>query len=150
MAAPWLGIPVHMIHTATAAIWFGGLAALLFIIIPQLSPERCVVAFDRFGYAAERAVAILVGTGIIQTFRLHPNPISLFTNSHGLLLTAKIVLVAFMLRLAAQNRQTLLRKRQQTGNTRMLHRLLVKASLVETTTGVAVLTITAVLVAATP
>jgi copper transport protein len=150
-AAPWLGVPVDVLHTAAAATWLGGLAALVFIVIPQVDTERGVAAFDRFGHVAERAVAVLVVTGIIQMLRLHGYPLSMLTNRHGLLLMFKISLVALMLWLAARNRRELgAQRRREAMQPRTLRRLLVRASLIETAIGGVVLVITSVLVATSP
>jgi copper transport protein len=150
-AAPWLGIPADIAHTGATAVWLGGLLAFLFVVIPWVDEERAVIGFDRFSYAAERAVAVLVGTGIIQSLRLHTNPFTIFTNSHGLLLLAKIGLVALMLRLAARNRRTLANsRRQETKQPERLKKMLVKASLMELALGSTVLVVTSVLVATTP
>ena len=150
-AAPWLGVPVDVVHTAAAATWLGGLAALVFVVIPKVDTERGVAAFDRFGRVAERAVAVLVVTGIIQMLRLHGNPLSMLTNRHGLLLIVKISLVALMLWLAARNRRELgAQRRRESTQPKTLRRLLVRASLIETAIGAVVLVITSVLVATTP
>ena len=150
-AAPWLGVPVDVLHTAAAATWLGGLAALVFIVIPQVDTERGVAAFDRFGHVAERAVAVLVVTGIIQMLRLHGYPLSMLTNRHGLLLIFKISLVGWMLWLAARNRRELgAQRRREAMQPRTLRRLLVQASLIETAIGGVVLVITSVLVATSP
>jgi len=150
-SAPWLGIPVDVLHTAAAATWLGGLAALVFIVIPKVDTERGVAAFDRFGHVAERAVAVLVITGIIQMLRLHGNPLSMLTNRAGLLLIFKISLVALMLWLAARNRRELgAQRRRESTQPKTLRRLLVRASLIETAIGGVVLVITSVLVATTP
>lgn len=150
-AAPWLGVPVDVVHTAAAATWLGGLAALVFIVIPKVDTERGVAAFDRFGRVAERAVAVLVVTGIIQMLRLHGNPLSMLTNRAGLLLIVKISLVALMLWLAARNRRELgVHRRRESTQPKTLRRLLVRASLIETAIGGVVLVITSVLVATTP
>lgn len=150
-AAPWLGVPVDVVHTAAAATWLGGLAALVFVVIPKVDTERGVAAFDRFGRVAERAVAVLVVTGIIQMLRLHGNPLSMLTNRAGLLLIFKISLVALMLWLAARNRRELgVHRRRESTQPKTLRRLLVRASLIETAIGAGVLVITSVLVATTP
>jgi copper transport protein len=150
-AAPWLGVPVDVLHTAAAATWLGGLAALVFVVIPKVDTEHGVAAFDRFGNVAERAVAVLVITGIIQMLRLHGNPLSMLTNRHGLMLILKISLVALMLWLAARNRRELgAQRRRESTQPKTLRRLLVRASLIETAIGGVVLVITSVLVATTP
>jgi putative copper export protein len=121
------------------------------IVIPQVDTERGVAAFDRFGHVAERAVAVLVVTGIVQMLRLHGYPLSMLTNRHGLLLLLKISLVALMLWLAARNRRELgMQRRRESTQPKTLRRLLVRASLIETAIGGVVLVITSVLVATSP
>ena len=150
-AAPWLGVPVDVLHTAAAATWLGGLAALVFIVIPQVDAQRGITAFDRFSYVAERAVVVLVVTGTIQMLRIHGNPLLMLTNRHGLLLIFKISLVALMLWLAARNRRELgVQRRREAIKPSSLRRLLVRASLIETAIGGVVLVITSVLVATSP
>jgi len=150
-AAPWLGVPVDVVHTAAAATWLGGLAALVFIVIPHVDPELGVSAFDRFGYIAERAVVVLTATGVIQMLRIHGNPVSMLTNRHGLLLILKIILVTLMLWLAARNRREIgAQRRRNFTQPRTLRRMLVRASLIETTIGLVVLVVTSVLVATSP
>jgi copper transport protein len=150
-AAPWLGIPADVAHTAASAVWLGGLLTFLLVVIPFVDTKHAVIGFERFGFAAERAVAVLVGTGIIQTLRLHTNPFTVFTNLHGFLLIAKIGLVAVILRHAARNRRVLLAKREgDLKQSARVKRVLVQASLVELTLGGAVLVLTSVLVATTP
>ena len=150
-AAPWLGIPADVAHMAASAVWLGGLCAFVFVVVPHVDDERAVAGFDRFGYAAERAVAVLVVTGVIQSLRLHANPFSVFTNSHGLLLVAKLSLVAFVLRLAAQNRRRLLgRSRRVSDSSARLKSALIRSSLVELGLGATIIAVTAVMVASAP
>jgi len=149
--APWLGIPADVAHTAASAVWLGGLFAFVFVVIPHVDDALAVAGFDRFGRAAERAVVVLVVTGIIQSLRMHTNPFSVLTNSHGLLLVTKISLVAVILRLAAQNRRTLLgRRSRMSDSSSRLKRTLVRASLIELALGAAVIAVTAVMVASSP
>jgi putative copper export protein len=67
------------------------------------------------------------------------------------LLVTKISLVAVILRLAAQNRRTLLgRRSRMSDSSSRLKRTLVRASLIELALGAAVIAVTAVMVASSP
>jgi copper transport protein len=146
---PWIGIPVDMTHTAAAAVWLGGLAVLVFIVIPTVSTEQGVRAFLRFSPAARIAVAVLVGTGVVQSIRLHDGLSSLVGSTHGRLLLLKIVLVLGMLRFAALNQRALRESaRFSHGSPREQRRRLTQASVIEAALGGLVIAVTAALVSA--
>lgn len=148
---PLVGIPVDVLHTAAIAVWLGGLVAMIAVVTPLVDEHDAVAAFRRFGLSAQRAVAVIAVTGLIQTGRLHSGGFSLVTSSHGLLILAKVVVVGAMLLLAARNRRLLLDERSLTpqfaGRTRQL---VVSATVNEVLCGLLVLGLTAVLVAVTP
>lgn len=150
-ALPWLGIPTDVLHTTSISVWLGGLIALVFVVLPKVDPEQGLRAFSRFSYIAKRAVAIIVITGSIQTLRLHGNPLSLFANSHGLLLLLKIALVGFMLWLAYGNEQIVQRFHySQSGSVTQSRDRLRRASITELLVGLIVILVTAILVNVTP
>lgn len=148
---PWLGIPVDALHVASMAIWVGGLMAMLLIVIPNISHDKAIEAFQRFSFVAEKAVIVLVITGAIQMLRLHSGVTTIFTSSHGLLLLVKVFIVVFMLRLAAKNRSLLLRKTHTSRtNPSRLRAQLMRSTLMESAMGALVLVLTATLVAISP
>lgn len=150
-SAPWIGIPADVLHTAGVSVWLGGLVAMLMVVIPAVQIEQAITAFRRFGRAAERAVAVIIITGLIQTVRLHGDVVSFFQSSHGLLLILKISAVTLMLRLAVRNRVLLNTKRLQSDNRiAQTKAALVRASLIEIAFGGAVIGVTSVLVSVTP
>ena len=148
---PWLGIPVDALHVTSMAIWVGGLIAMLLIVIPNIPHDRALEAFQRFSSIAEKAVIVLVITGAIQMLRLHSGVTTVFTSSHGLLLLAKVSIVVLMLRLAAKNRNLLIRKTgtSQTGPSRLRAQLM-RSTLIESAMGTVVIVLTATLVAISP
>ena len=96
-------------------------------------------------------MALIVITGSIQTLRLHGNPLSLFANSHGLLLLLKIALVGFMLWLAYGNEQIVQRfQLSQSGSLTQSRERLRRASITELLVGLIVILVTAILVNVTP
>ena len=146
---PWIGIPVDMAHTAAAAIWLGGLAMLVFVVIPGVPTEQGVRAFLRFGPAARLAVAALAVTGAIQTARLHGGLSSVFGSTHGRLLLIKVALVIGMLRFAVINQRVLRdATRHIQGAQTEQRRRLIRATSIEALIGVCVVAVTAALVSA--
>ena len=148
---PWLGIPIDALHVASMAIWIGGLITMLLVVIPNIAQDKAIDAFQRFSTIAEKAVVVLVITGAIQMVRLHSGVTTIFTSSHGLLLLAKVSIVIFMLRLAAKNRNILIRKSgAPLTNPLKLRAQLVRSTLIESAMGAVVIVLTATLVAISP
>ena len=148
---PWLGIPVDALHVTSMAIWIGGLITMLLVVIPNISHDKAINAFQRFSYIAERSVIVLVITGVIQMTRLHYGVSTLFTSTHGLLLLGKLIIVALMLRLAAKNRSVLVRKTSASlTNPLKLRAQLMRSTLIESAMGIVVIVLTATLVAISP
>jgi putative copper export protein len=148
---PWLGIPVDALHVTSMAIWIGGLITMLLVVIPNISHDKAINAFQRFSSIAEKAVIVLVITGVIQMTRLHYGVSTLFTSTHGLLLLGKLIIVALMLRLAAKNRSVLVRKTSASlTNPLKLRAQLMRSTLIESAMGIVVIVLTATLVAISP
>lgn len=148
-ALPWLGVPTDVLHMLAISVWLGGLIALVLLIIPNVSIEQGMAAYRRFGYAAERAVPLILVTGIIQTLRLHGDINSLFTSSHGLWLLLKISFVSVMLLIGNRNRKLLNRRMTAIDSKIPFTRAtLIRASVVEAFCGVAIISVSAVLVVA--
>lgn len=148
--APWLGIPVDVIHTASSAIWLGGLVIFIFLVLPSVDSIRALQAFVRYGHSAQYAVIAIITTGVIQTLRLHGGITTLFTTTHGRVLLLKILCVAAMLKVGDINRRRLLR---QLPTSELLadrrRALLVRASTTEAALGGIVVAITTALVTST-
>lgn len=149
-SAPWLGIPVDVIHTASSAVWLGGLVVFIFLVLPSVDSMRALQAFARYGHSAQYAVVAIIATGVIQTLRLHGGITTLFTTTHGRVLLLKILCVAAMLKVGDINRRRLLR---QLPSTELLadrrRALLVRASTTEAAIGGVVVAVTAALVTST-
>lgn len=145
----WLGIPADVLHTSAVSAWLGGLAALIFVVLPSVDPHQGVACLKRFSLLAERSVIVVAVTGLIQTVRLHGSITTLFTSTHGMLLLLKIFLVGIIIRLAARNRK-ILRTTQESDSSSNTHTksVLVRSALKETTIALVVLAVTAFLVGA--
>ena len=148
---PQIGVPADVIHVLAISAWLGGLAVVLAVVIPSVKPDQALPAFLRFGYAAERAVPIIIITGLVQSFRLHQSVGSLLTSDHGLLLLAKTGVVLAMLSLGNRNRKVLVNRRNLTGPRAEISRtILVQRSVYEFLLGAIAVGITSVLVSVTP
>ncbi|MBU3718509.1 MAG: hypothetical protein FGM45_09425 [Actinobacteria bacterium] len=146
-AWPVLGVPADVAHTAAVAAWLGGLAILLFVVIPLVDDRDALESFTRFGRAATIAVPVIVGTGVIQTLRLHGGITTLFSQTHGRVLLVKILIVIAMLALANKSRQLNLRRiADEPARLATRRRQLVRAGLTECAVGGVVVAITAALV----
>ena len=146
---PWLGIPADVLHVTAISAWLGGLAALVFAVLPSVTNDQGVACFRQFSRLAERAVLVVALTGSIQTVRLHGNVSTLFSSTHGILLLAKLLLVALILRFAARNRTILKRSHDPDLQAhKRIRSLLVKSALKETVIASGVLLITSVMIGA--
>jgi copper transport protein len=148
-AAPLLGVPADVLHVFGISLWLGGLAALLLVVIPAVNTEQSLEAFTRFGRVAQPAFIVILVTGVIQSLRLHGGITTLFSSTHGVLLLIKIAVVLVMVKFAAKNRQTIATQvRRGSPLTESTKAQLVRSSLFEASTGLVVIGITSVLVAA--
>ena len=108
-----LGLFVHVIadgtHLLAAGAWLGGLVVLLAVLVSRRYPndpsktdvDHVLMRFSGMGYAA---VALLVGTGAVNSWYLVPSISQLPASLYGQLLIIKLGLFALMLLLAAMNR----------------------------------------------
>lgn len=149
MAWPLLGIPTGMVHTASVAVWLGGLAVFVLFVLPVVSAQEGFDAFRRFGDAAQYAVIVMIVSGVIQMLRLHGTFITLLTEGHGRWLLFKIVLVACMLKIGDINRKRVIKRLPQSDVAldRRLS-LLRRASLTEIVNGGIVIAVSTVLATA--
>jgi putative copper resistance protein D len=137
---------MDVVHTVAAGVWLGGLLGLLWIVVPSISDHEAIHALQRFGSAAKIAVIALVLTGLFQTLRLHNDPWSIFTSSHGQILLVKLLFFAAMLKYADRNRQLLDQRSVNESNIVRIKQQLMRTSLIETACGLGVVAATAVLV----
>ena len=89
-------------HLLAASAWFGGLFALAFVL-KQSGPESTAVLhrFSGMGYVA---VAVLVGSGLINSWYLVGSISNLLSTPYGQLLLVKLAFFGGMLGLAFANR----------------------------------------------
>ena len=107
-------VTADAIHLLTAALWTGGLPALLVVL--ARSDMDAPRALGRFSGVAAPAVALLVTTGALASWLLAGSPLALGATAWGRLLLLKVALVAAMGALAALNRWRLARRLAEEGS----------------------------------
>lgn len=150
MRWPAIGVGTDVAHHAAAAAWIAGLAIVGWIVIPTSAPDVVISVVRRFSRVAATSVAVLVGTGLVQTMRLVGSPMNLFDANHGRFLAVKIVVLGAMLLLANANRQ---RVDRRLANPKQLSRhvgQLRRAMAAEFAIGLVIIAITAGMVVSPP
>ncbi len=150
MRWPAVGVVTDVAHHTAAAAWIAGLAIVGWIVIPKTAPGLSVPAVRRFSRVAAISVAMLVGTGVVQTLRLVGSPMDLLDTDHGRYLAAKIVVLAAMLLIANANRRRVDRRLNDPAT---LHRHigpLRQAVIAEFAIGLVIVAITAAMVVSPP
>ena len=100
--ARWLHIAADSGHLLAAGAWFGGLFALGNILATRTPDATAVLRrFSGMGYVA---VAVLVGSGLINSWYLVGSATNLLATPYGQLLLVKLGFFSGMLMLAAANR----------------------------------------------
>lgn len=150
MRWPTIGVVTDVAHHAAAATWIAGLAIVGWIVIPRTKPEVMVPAVRNFSRVAAISVAVLVVTGLVQSWRLVGNPANLLDADHGRYLAVKIVVLAAMLLLANANRRRVDGRLDETST--LAHHVgpLRQAVVVEFAIGLVIIAITAAMVVSPP
>jgi len=109
--ALWVGhVSADGAHLLAAGAWLGGLLALGYVLMlarrfPSAeNTTHAVAALVRFSGMGYAAVAVLIGSGLVNAWVLTGPPTRLLTTPYGQLLLVKVCLLAGMLALAAHNR----------------------------------------------
>jgi copper transport protein len=93
-------------HVLAASTWAGGVVAMVAVVMPAartLDPLELGRVVGRFSTMALVAVAVLVSTGLVQSFARLVLLQDLWETPYGLALLAKIVLLALTMALGALN-----------------------------------------------
>jgi copper transport protein len=137
-------VVLDVVHLVATAVWLGGLVVLGFAILREADLDVARAAVSRFSTAAAWSVVVLVSTGCVQAWQRVGSMSALTDNDYALLLAVKVALVAMTLGLAGFARFRMVpRQPAQLGQLRRL-------VLVELGFGIAVLTVTSVLVNTEP
>ncbi|MDJ0378317.1 CopD family protein [Cryobacterium sp. PH31-L1] len=104
----WLVMGADLVHAATAAVWLGGLLALVLFLTRARrrngDPAEAAGVLGRFSALAGGLVIVLGLTGIILALVMVGSVPALVGSDYGRLLLAKLALVAVIGGLAAWNR----------------------------------------------
>ncbi|MGW3045065.1 copper resistance CopC/CopD family protein [Kitasatospora sp. NPDC001159] len=103
----WLALPFGILHLIAMALWLGGLATLLVALREGVGAE----VVDRFSKVAFASVAVLVVTGIYQSWRGLGSWGALTDTEYGKLLLVKTGCVVVMIGVAWISRSWLARLR---------------------------------------
>jgi copper transport protein len=104
-AAP-VGLTADVLHLAAVSVWLGGLAALVTAVLPRRDPGELGQVLPRFSQLAFGAVAVVVSTGLVQTWRQVGAVDQLLWTDYGRLLLAKVTLVVLLVAAGAVSRST--------------------------------------------
>lgn len=140
--APAIGWALDVIHVVAGSAWVGGLTAL------ALAARRSPLATARveaFSTTAAAAVVALAGSGVAQAFRQLATWSDVTTTNYGRWMLAKVAIVVVMLGLGTRHRRALRRSGKVLDGRAWRIGLTAEAAL-----GIAVVAVTAALVASTP
>ncbi|MFB7937588.1 copper resistance protein CopC [Streptomyces sp. NPDC056049] len=93
-----IAMPVDILHLLAVAAWLGGLTTLLVALYRAPSVERSAV--ERFSRVAFASVAVLVATGVYQSWRQVGSWSALTGTRYGQLLLVKIGLMGVLVGIA--------------------------------------------------
>ncbi|MEW2585216.1 copper resistance CopC/CopD family protein [Streptomyces virginiae] len=102
-----LAVPVAVLHLVAMGVWLGGLVTLVIVLRSRGAAGRTVPAdaVARFSTMAFAAVAVLVGTGVYQSWRQVGSWEALTTTSYGRTLLVKVAVVVVVLWVASFSRR---------------------------------------------
>jgi copper transport protein len=103
----WLEVPVDVLHVGAAALWIGGLFALVLVVPREGAPpeivDRALRRFSAFALGAVIAVAL---TGLVRALAELSAVSQLWTTGYGRAILAKTAIFAVLLGLGALSRAT--------------------------------------------
>jgi copper transport protein len=100
---------VGVVHFSAAAVWFGGLVLLGTCVLPR-AEVGLLQAVPRFSSAAFTAMVVILGTGMVQSWRQVGSLQALGETAYGQLLLTKVAVFLLLLAVAARSRVLVRRK----------------------------------------
>jgi copper transport protein len=149
----WVPLAVlsDVLHLTAMSVWFGGLLMLSVVVLPDEDEPTVRAAAVRFSRAAMASVAVLVGTGVYQSWREAGVLGSLTATHYGKLLLVKTSIVLGVLFVAEVSRRWVGRvRRTPDGEEQVSVRALGWSVSLETAMVVVVLAVTSLLVSGVP
>lgn len=141
-------IPADIAHTAAMTVWFGGLVVFTVAAVragAETPAPTALADLGRFSRWATVCVAVLIGTGLFQTWRTVRFPAALIDTAYGRLLLVKVAIVAVVVILGAGARRWVRRTDDAQPPERAVVRRLRRGLVGELLFGAAVIAVTAVL-----
>lgn len=89
-------LAADVVHLGAAALWLGGLVVVLAVALPRRDPDELARVVPRFSSIAFAAVALLVLTGVFQSWRQVGSVDALLHTTYGHLLIVKLALFVVM------------------------------------------------------
>jgi copper transport protein len=105
-----LGLVADLAHLTAMSVWIGGLVVLLAALHRATQPTAVAAVLPRYSQAAQVAVAVIVATGLYQTWREVGEVGALVTTTYGWLLIAKVSGVVVLLLLGDRARRLVARR----------------------------------------
>jgi copper transport protein len=105
-----IAIPADAAHVAGMSLWLGGLAMLLFALLPSGDARTLRDAVPRYSQLALMSVAVIVVTGVFQSFRQVDRLNALLDTDYGNILAVKVVIFLLLVVAAAVSRDVVNRR----------------------------------------
>lgn len=103
-----VGVTLDVIHLLAIGSWIGGLCVLVFIA-RRLSDDLTLSLTRRFSSIAQRALPVVILTGVAQSWLLVKDPTEIFDTQFGRTLVVKVALVLVVIALSGTARRALRR-----------------------------------------
>ncbi len=106
----WLSTADDMLHILAMATWLGGLIMLLRAVLPRREPDELHDVLPVFSRVALVAIAVVAATGTYSALRGIGTVDAIFTTGYGLLVVAKVALLAAIVGVASLARRMVHRR----------------------------------------
>ncbi len=100
----WVMVGSDVIHLCAAAVWLGGIVALVVMFRSSIDAGSLAGAVRRFSDSALIAVVVVAVTGVTMAWIILPTAGELTSTGYGLALLVKVALVLIVIGLGAYNR----------------------------------------------
>ena len=103
----WVMVTSDVIHLGAAAVWLGGIVALVVMFRSSMDAGSLAGVVRRFSDSALLAVVVVAVTGVTMAWIILPTVGELTSTGYGLALLVKVALVLVVVGLGAYNRYRL-------------------------------------------
>lgn len=149
-----LVLALDMAHLVAASVWLGGLVVLVFVLLPTQRRDELAVAVPAFSKMAFTSVVILAVTGGIHALVRVGSIGAFFTHSYGQLILLKLAIFVVLVVCGGLSHRWVQRRFAQKAGTEVsdkeFRKGIRRTAGTEVGIGVAVLLVTAILVATNP